>query len=95
MIRRGTDCHPRSAPYTMHGKLWGAQMSERIERTRRRRAFSPWFLLLLIPYPALMWVPFYNSVEPVILGFPFFYAYQIGWVILTAILTAFVYAVTR
>ena len=71
------------------------QVSQRIDRSRRRRAFSPWFLLLLIPYPALMWVPFYNAVEPVILGFPFFYAYQIGWVILTAILTAFVYAVTR
>ena len=60
-----------------------------------RWGLSPWHLLLLLPFPALLWVPFYNSVEPVILGFPFFYAYQIGCVIVTAILTAFVYFVTR
>lgn len=70
-------------------------MGQRSDRTRRRRVTWPWLLLLILPYPALMWVPFYNSVDPVVLGFPFFYAYQIGWVVLTAILTAFVYVVTR
>ncbi len=56
---------------------------------------SPWHLLLLLPFPALLWVPFYNTVEPVIWGFPFFYAYQMAWVVVTAVLTAFVYVVTR
>lgn len=60
----------------------------------RRKRSSLWLWLLLIPYPALLWVPFYNMVEPTVLGFPFFYAYQMAFVVLTAIVTAFVYAVT-
>jgi hypothetical protein len=59
----------------------------------RRKRLSPWTWLLLIPYPALLWVPFYNKVEPTVLGFPFFYAYQMAFVVLTAIVTAFVYFV--
>lgn len=70
-------------------------MNQPDDRRARSGRLSFWTLLLLVPYPALMWVPFYNKMDPVILGFPFFYAYQIGWVILTAILTAFVYLVTR
>lgn len=27
--------------------------------------------LLVIPYIGLLWVPFYNSHDPVLLGFPF------------------------
>ena len=60
----------------------------------RRKRPSPWLWLLLIPYPALLWVPLYNRVEPQVFGFPFFYAYQMAFVVLTAIITAFVYAVT-
>jgi hypothetical protein len=33
-----------------------------------------WHLLLLVPFVALLWVPLYNSVEPSLLGIPFFYA---------------------
>lgn len=60
----------------------------------RSKRPSPWLWLLITPYVALLWPPFYNMAEPRILGFPFFYAYQIGFVILTAIITAFVYVVT-
>lgn len=60
----------------------------------RRKRRSPWLWLLIIPYPALLWVPFYNTVEPRVLGFPFFYAYQMAFVVLTAIVTAFVYLIT-
>lgn len=70
-------------------------MSTRAGRSKGRARFSPWYVLLLLPYPALMWVPSYNRIEPVILGFPFFYTYQMGWVVLTAALTAFVYRMTR
>lgn len=69
-------------------------MVHRIDDPGRRRRPSAWLWLLLVPYPALLWVPFYNSVEPHILGFPFFYAYQMGFVILTAIITALVYVMT-
>jgi hypothetical protein len=45
-----------------------------------------WRTLLLIPFFALLWVPFYNFREPVIFGFPFFYWYQFLWVPLTSLL---------
>ena len=61
----------------------------------QRRGLSHWHWLLLIPYPAVLWVPFYNMRDPVILGFPFFYAYQMIFVVITALLTAFVYWTTR
>ena len=31
------------------------------------------YLLLIIPFVALLWVPFYNSIEPTLWGIPFFY----------------------
>jgi Protein of unknown function (DUF3311) len=45
-----------------------------------------WHLLLLVPFVALLWVPFYNSIEPALWGIPFFYWYQFLWVILTSVL---------
>ena len=48
-------------------------------------------LLLLIPFVAVLWVPFYNSVEPTLGGFPFFYWYQLLWIVLGAVIIAIVY----
>jgi hypothetical protein len=48
-------------------------------------------LLLLIPFAASLWVPFYNSVEPSVAGIPFFYWYQLLWIIIGAAIIAFVY----
>ena len=48
-------------------------------------------LLLLIPFVAVLWVPFYNSVQPAWFGIPFFYWYQLLWVILGAVIIAIVY----
>ncbi len=48
-------------------------------------------LLLLIPYIALLWVPFYNDIEPPLFGFPFFYWYQLLWVPLTSLLIYIAY----
>jgi hypothetical protein len=47
--------------------------------------------LLLLPFIGLLWVPFYNTLEPTLLGFPFFYWYQLLWVFITAFLTWLVY----
>ena len=69
-------------------------MVDRFDRAPRRQRPSLWLWLLVIPYPAVLWVPFYNRIEPTIFGFPFFYAYQMAFVIVTAVLTAFVYLVT-
>lgn len=49
------------------------------------------WLLLLVPYVGLLWVPFYNVRTPELLGFPFFYWYQLAWVPITALLTWLVY----
>jgi hypothetical protein len=39
-----------------------------------------WFLAL--PYIGLLWVPFYNRALPALFGIPFFYWYQIAWILL-------------
>ena len=59
---------------------------------RRRRWIN---LLLVIPFIALLWVPFYNKVEPRVLGIPYFYAYQLAWVWIGAALNLIVYLVDR
>jgi hypothetical protein len=52
----------------------------------------PWlWAALLIPYIALLWLPFYNDTRPSIGGFPFFYWYQFLWVPLTSLLLYVVY----
>jgi hypothetical protein len=56
---------------------------------------SPLAWLLLIPYIGLLWVPFYNSMEPKLLGFPFFYWYQLLWVPITSFITWLVYRKMR
>jgi hypothetical protein len=57
--------------------------------------WSWWYLLLLIQFIAVLWPPFYNTAEPELVGIPFFYWYQLLWVILGAILTAIVYFATE
>lgn len=47
--------------------------------------------LLLIPFIGLLWVPFYDQAGPALLGFPFFYWYQLAWVPASALLTWIVY----
>jgi hypothetical protein len=49
------------------------------------------WLILLIPYIALLWLPFYNDTHPPLFGFPFFYWYQFLWVPLTSLLIYVVY----
>lgn len=56
---------------------------------------TPWHLLLLAPYVGVLWVPFYNAVEPTVFGFPYFYLYQMAWVVITSVLTGVVYLATR
>lgn len=51
--------------------------------------------LLILPYIGLLWVPFYNHHDPVFMGFPFFYWYQLLWVPITAVLTWIVYRSTQ
>ncbi|RDS81954.1 DUF3311 domain-containing protein [Dyella psychrodurans] len=48
-------------------------------------------LLLLVPFLGLLDVSYYNVAEPALLGFPFFYWYQLLWVPVTVILIWVVY----
>ncbi len=47
-------------------------------------------LLLLIPM-LVLYVPLYNSIEPELFGFPFFYWFQLLWIFVSMGVTAFVY----
>lgn len=51
-----------------------------------KRGFRLAWLLLLIPYVAMMWVPSYNRIEPEIAGIPFFYWYQLLWIVIGALI---------
>jgi hypothetical protein len=63
---------------------------------RRRKTFAeigspPMWILLLLPFIGLLWVPFYNFQEPALFGFPFFYWYQLAWVPISSLLIWLVY----
>jgi hypothetical protein len=67
-------------------------MQQRRGESRGKRL---WYLLLLVPFVAILWVPSYAGGEPALAGIPFFYWYQFLWVLISAALTAIVYFVTR
>jgi hypothetical protein len=56
--------------------------------------WSWWYLLFIVQFVAVLWPPFYNSIEPTWMGVPFFYWYQMLWVIISAVFTAVVYFAT-
>lgn len=57
-----------------------------------RQGYGRWInLLLVVPLLAVLYVPLYNFDEPRILGFPFFYAWQIAWIVIGASITWLVY----
>ena len=52
-------------------------------------------LCILAPIAAILWIPSFNKTKPELLGFPFFYWYQLLWVVLTAILMCVAYFAVR
>jgi hypothetical protein len=65
---------------------------------RSRRLNTGWRshwprFLLVIPFLGVLWVPFYNRIEPSLAGIPFFYWYQLAWVILGAAVVLAVYLI--
>ena len=62
--------------------------------SRPQRSRASWALILLIvPFIVLLWPPFYNFDQPEFIGIPFFYWFQLLWIIITAILTAVLYLI--
>src|SRR6476469_5546694 len=74
------------------GRGWGQNMNQ---QSRRRTGWSWWYLLFVVQVAAVVWPPLYNRVEPSWIGMPFFYWYQLLWVIIGAVLTAIVYFATE
>jgi hypothetical protein len=71
-----------------------AKKMVRLRRERREAAderMPIMWVLLLLPFVGLLWVPFYNFQEPSLFGFPFFYWYQLAWVPICSILIWVVY----
>jgi hypothetical protein len=64
------------------------------ESRKKRRGWSWWYLLLLVQFVAVLWPSFYNRADPTWVGMPFFYWYQLLWVIVGAVLTAIVHVAT-
>ncbi len=61
--------------------------------TQPRPRASLWRLLLLLPVLAVLAVPVFNRTAPALWGFPFFYWYQMLWVILCSVMAAIVFLV--
>lgn len=53
------------------------------------------YWLLILPFAATLVPPIYARRDPVLFGFPFFYWYQILWIVLAALIVWAVYAATR
>jgi hypothetical protein len=53
------------------------------------------YWLLVVPFVATLVPPFYARRAPSLFGFPFFYWYQILWIVLSAILVWCIYLATR
>lgn len=54
-----------------------------------------YYWLLIVPFIATLVPPFYARRSPELFGFPFFYWYQIAWIVLAALIVWFVYVMTR
>ncbi|MEU6663205.1 DUF3311 domain-containing protein [Streptomyces sp. NPDC046821] len=48
-------------------------------------------LCLVAPFVAMLWVSSYAKVDPAFLGIPFFYWYQMLWVLISTALTMIAY----
>ena len=68
-------------------------MNARRNRVRLRRYWLR--LLLVVPFALVIWVPFYNSIEPTLFGIPFFYWYQLAAILLGAFVVMGVYLLER
>ncbi|HEY3681632.1 MAG TPA: DUF3311 domain-containing protein [Streptosporangiaceae bacterium] len=51
-------------------------------------------VLLLLPFVGTLWVSVYARTGPAFIGVPFFYWYQMAWVILSAACTWAAYVLT-
>lgn len=63
--------------------------------TPKRKSRRLWNWLLIVPAVGLAFPAVYSRATPGLFGFPFFYWYQIAWILLSAVFTAIVYFATE
>ena len=73
--------------------LLGATMAENPKPDQDPDRLRGVHILLLIPF-LVLWVPLYNTIEPTLFGFPFFYWFQLLWIFASMIITGYVYFAT-
>jgi hypothetical protein len=64
--------------------------SERSRLARRR-----FYWLLVVPFLATLFPALYAKSGPELFGIPFFYWYQLLWIVLSGVVTGIVYLATR
>ena len=64
------------------------------DEPKSSRGWSWWYLLFVVQFVVILWPPFYNKIDPTLGGIPFFYWFQLFWVLVSAVLTAIVYFAT-
>ena len=57
--------------------------------------FSPWNLLLILPLIGTLVPSVFNRKDPHLAGIPFFYWYQMLWILISVAITVVVYRATR
>jgi hypothetical protein len=53
-----------------------------------------WYLLLVLPFVGTLVPSLYNHAQPALFGMPFFYWYQLAWVLITTALLCLVVTFT-
>jgi hypothetical protein len=61
---------------------------------KKRGGWSWWYLLFVIQFAVALWPPLYNKIDPTLMGVPFFYWFQLLWIIVSAAFTGVVYFAT-
>jgi len=54
-----------------------------------------WYALLILPLAATLFPGLYNRADPAIFGLPFFYWFQLVWVVVTSLVLAAIAYGTR
>jgi hypothetical protein len=55
-----------------------------------------WLLpLIFIPFLPVLYVPFFNRLDPTLAGIPFYYWFQMLWIPISAAITYVVYLATN
>ncbi|MFG2223623.1 DUF3311 domain-containing protein [Streptomyces sp. NPDC050161] len=74
-------------------------MTEQAETPDSRQVVTPTRvvagLCLIAPFVAMLWVSSYAKVEPRLIGIPFFYWYQMLWVLISTVLTMTAYKLVQ